>query len=186
MTLMSGPLEQALGIRLDPPLGHNFLITMADTSSARSLLTSGTASVLGDVLFGGFAECDGLKMLQEDEKRWEGGLNNTEHRFPTRITWPNLVLTRGVSRISQAGWDWLYGFGDGRVKRMDGIITLLDDRHVPHNIWKFKRGFPVRFEGPKLKATANDVAVETLEIAHEGLWQLSVLRLGAQAVGVNL
>jgi hypothetical protein len=53
-------------------------------------------------------------------------------------------------------------------------------------VWKFRRGFPVRFEGPKLKATGNDVAVEALEIAHEGLWQLSVLRLGAEAVGVDL
>ena len=90
-------------------------------------------------------------MLQQEEKRHEGGLNNTEHRFPTRLTWPNLVLTRGVSRISQSGWDWLYGFGDGKVKRMDGIVVLLDDRHIPHNVWKFRRGFPVRFEGPKLK-----------------------------------
>ncbi len=67
--------------------------------------------MLGDVLFGGFSECEGLQMLQEEEKRHEGGLNSTEHRFPTRLTWPNLVLTRGVSRISQSGWDWLYDFG---------------------------------------------------------------------------
>ena len=181
-----GPLENATGLRLDPPLSHNFLIMLADTSSPKSFVLSGAASLLGDVLFGGFSECEGLKMLQQDEARHEGGLNGTEHRFPTRLTWPNLVLTRGVSRISQSGWDWLYGFGEGRVKRMDGIIVLTDDRRLPHNVWKFRRGFPVRFEGPKLKATGNDVAVEALEIAHEGLWQLSVLRLGAEAVGVDL
>jgi len=185
MTLI-GPFAAATGIRLDPPLNHNFLIMLADTTSAKSFLTSGIASLVGDALLGGFSECDGLKMLQEDEKRHEGGLNNTEHRFPTRITWPNLVLSRGVSRISQSGWDWLYGFGDGRVKRMDGIVVLMDSRHLPHNVWKFKRGFPVRFEGPKLKATANEVAVETLEIAHEGLWQLSILKLGAEVLGVSV
>lgn len=185
MTLLEG-LESATGLRLDPPLNHNFLVMMADTSSPTSFLTSGAASLLGDALFGGFSECEGLKMLQEDEKRREGGLNNTEHRFPTRITWPNLVLTRGVSRISQSGWDWLYGFGEGKVKRMDGIVLLMDDRRIPHNLWKFKRGFPVRFEGPKLKGSSNEVAVEALEIAHEGLWQLSVLKLGAEALGVNL
>jgi phage tail-like protein len=184
--VLLGPLENATGIRLDPPLNHNFLIMLADTSSAKSFAVSGAASLLGDVLFGGFSECDGLKMLQQDETRREGGLNGTEHRFPTRLTWPNLVLTRGVSRISQSGWDWLYGFGEGRVKRMDGIIVLVDERRLPHNVWHFRRGFPVRFEGPKLKATANDVAVEALEIAHEGLWQLSILRLGAEAVGVSL
>lgn len=185
MTLIPA-FEDVTGIRLDPPLAHNFLIMMADTTSPGSFLTSGAFSLLGDVLFGGFSECDGLKALHEIESRHEGGLNNTEHRFPTRITWPNLVLTRGVSRISQSGWDWLYGFGDGKVRRMDGIVVLLDDHHLPHNVWKFKRGFPVRFDGPKLKATGNEVAVETLEIAHEGLWQLSILKLGAEAIGVSI
>lgn len=184
MSLLAG-LEDVTGIRLDPPLNHNFLVMMADTSSTSSLAFTGGASLLGDALFGGFSECEGLKMLQEEEKRWEGGLNNTEHRFPSRLTWPNLVLTRGVSRISQSGWDWLYGYGNGRVRRMDGIVVLMDDQHLPHNVWKFKRGIPVRFEGPKLKGSANEVAVEILEIAHEGLWQLSVLAIGAQILGVN-
>jgi phage tail-like protein len=185
MTLIPA-FESVTGIRLDPPLSHNFLVLMADSSSTGAFVASAAFSIAGDALFGGFSECEGLNMLQQDEKRHEGGLNSTEHRFPTRITWPNLTLTRGVSRISQSGWDWLYGFGDGKVKRMDGIVVLLDDRHLPHNVWKFRRGFPVRFEGPKLKATANEVAVEQLEIAHEGLWQLSILKLGAEAVGVSL
>jgi phage tail-like protein len=172
---MTSPRTQTpTGSRLDPPLNHNFLVMLADT---------GVASPPSDALFGGFTECDGLKMLQEEEKRQEGGLNNTEHRFPTRITWPNLVLTRGLSRVSQVGWDWLFGFGDGTVRRMDGIVVLLDQRRIPHNVWKFRRGFPVRFEGPKLKASANEVAVEMLEIAHEGLRQLPAVSLGAEPVG---
>lgn len=185
MSLLPG-LESLTGLRLDPPLNHNFLVLMAETTSPKAFLVSGTMSVAGDALFGGFSEVDGLRMLQQAEKHSEGGLNSGEHLFPTRLTWPNLVLTRGVSRISQSGWDWLYGFGDGRVKRMDGLVVLLDDRKIPHNVWKFRRGFPVRFEGPKLKATANDVAVESLEIAHEGLWQLSILKLGAEALGVGI
>jgi len=185
MTLIPA-FEAVTGIRLDPPLSHNFLVLMADTSSPGAFVASAAFSVLGDALFGGFSECSGLNMLQQDEKRHEGGLNGTEHRFPTRITWPNLVLTRGIFRSSQSGWDWLYGFGDGKVKRMDGIVVLLDDRHLPHNVWKFRRGFPVRFEGPKLVATSSEVAVEQLEIAHEGLWQLSILKLGAEALGVTI
>ena len=81
-----GPLQSLTGIRLDPPLGHNFLVMIADTSSPTSFLTSGALSLVGDVLFGGFSECSGLDMLLADEKRHEGGLNNTEHRFPTRTT----------------------------------------------------------------------------------------------------
>jgi phage tail-like protein len=176
----------ALGLRLDPPLNYNFVIAMADTSSVGSALLSGAASLLGDVLFGGFSECSGLEMTQSDEKLKEGGRNGTELRFPTRTSWSNLVLKRGVSRISQSGWDWLYGFGDGKVKRMDGVVMLLDAHHLPHNIWTFKRAFPVKFTGPTLNATGREVAVETLELAHEGLWQLSLLKEAASLVGVSL
>src|SRR5207248_3841600 len=179
-------LQSLTGIRLDPPLGHNFLIMIADTSSPTSFLKSGALSLVGDVLFGGFSECSGLDMLLSDEKRHEGGLNNTEHRFPTRTTWPNITLKRGVSRISQSGWDWMYDFGEGKVKRKDGIIVLMDARHVPHNVWTFTRGLPVKFNGPQLKGSASEVAIELLEIAHEGLWQLSLLKLGAGLVGLEV
>jgi phage tail-like protein len=190
MTVPTGPLGSpiagAVGLRLDPPLNHNFVVTMADTSSAGAFLKSAAAGVLGDVLFGGFSDCSGLDMAQSDEKLHEGGRNDTELRFPTRTTWTNLTLKRGVSRVSQSGWDWLYGFGEGKVKRMDGVIMLLDDQHVPHNIWTFKRAFPVKFTGPVLNAKGNEVAIESLELAHEGLWQLSILRVGAEALGMRL
>jgi phage tail-like protein len=181
-----GPLQSLTGVRLDPPLAHNFLVMIADTSSAKSVLTSGAMSLVGDVLFGGFSECSGLEMVLVDEKRHEGGLNNTEHRFPTRTTWPNITLKRGVSRVSQSGWDWLYDFGDGKVKRKDGLIVLMDSLHIPHNVWTFKRGFPVKFSGPAMRGSASEVAIEALEIAHEGLWQLSLLKMGAGALGLEV
>jgi phage tail-like protein len=182
----TGPFQSLTGIRLDPPLNHNFLVMIVDTSSFRSKVVSGAFSLIGDVLLGGFSECSGLKMDMEDAKRHEGGRNNTELRFPTRITWPNIILKRGVSRVSQSGWDWLYDFGDGKVKRKDGLIMLLDSHHLPHNIWTFKRGFPVKFEGPEMNGVGNEVAIESLEIAHEGLWQLSVLKIGAGLIGLEL
>jgi len=185
MTIV-GPVASATGIRLDPPLNYNFVVTMAETTSVGSFLKSAALSVLGDVLFGGFSECTGLDMTQMDEKRHEGGRNDTELRFPTRTTWANITLTRGVSRISQSGWDWLYGFGDGKVKRMDGLVMLLDDRHIPHNVWTFKRAFPVKFVGPTMNALGREVAVEKLELAHEGLWQLSILKIGADALGLSV
>ena len=69
---------------------------------------------------------------------------------------------------------------------VDGIIVLMDARHVPHNVWTFTRGFPVKFNGPQLKGSASEVAIELLEIAHEGLWQLSLLKLGAGLVGLEV
>lgn len=178
--------QSLTGIRLDPPLNHNFLVMIVDTSTPGAFLASAAFSLAGDVLFGGFSECSGLDMTMQAEKLHEGGLNNTEHRFPTRITWENLTLKRGVSRLSQSGWDWLYDFGEGKVKRKDGLIILMDDHHLPHNVWTFKRGLPVKFQGPPMKGVASEVAIESLEIAHEGLWQLSVLKLGASAIGLDI
>lgn len=175
-----------LGLRLDPPLNHNFLVLMADTSSPGKFVTSGLMSLAGDALFGGFSEVSGLEMALEDEKLHVGGQNNTELRFPTRMTWPNIKLQRGVSRITQSGWDWLYDMGQGKVKRMDGIIMLMDRLHIPHNIWTFKRAFPVHFTGPTMKGSGNEVAIETLELAHEGLWQLSILKEAAGLVGLDI
>jgi phage tail-like protein len=175
-----------IGLRLDPPLNHNFLVLMADTSSASSLLTSGLLSLAGDALLGAFSEVSGLEMVLEEEKLHEGGLNHTEHRFPTRMTWPNIKLQRGVSRVSQSGWDWLYGIGHGKVKRMDGIIMLMDRLHIPHNVWTFKNAFPVHFTGPTMKGGGNEVAIETLELVHEGLWQLSVLKEAAGVAGISI
>jgi phage tail-like protein len=182
-----GAFSGATGIRLDPPLNYNFLIGMAETTGTdKQQIKSVAQSLIGDVLLGGFTDCSGLDMSLAEERLHEGGRNDTERRFPTRTTWTNLTFKRGVSRISQSGWDWLDGFGAGKVKRMDGVIILFDDRHLPHNLWTFTRAFPVKFTGPALNATGREVAVETLELAHEGLWQLSVLRGGAGLLGVDL
>jgi phage tail-like protein len=156
----------------DPPLTVNFLIMMADTSGTGSTLTTGALSLVGDVFFGGFTECTGLEVSQTDVKQSVGGRNDAQLRFPSSLVWTNLVLKNGISRINQTGWDWLYSFGQGRVRRMNGIIALLDSLHLPHTIWSFKNAFPVRYTGPSFNSTANTVAVEALELAHEGLWQV--------------
>ena len=98
---LTGPLQSLTGIRLDPPLNHNFLVMIADTSSAGSLLTSGAMSLVGDVLFGGFSECSGLDMTLLDEKRHEGGLNNTELRFPTRTHLDRISRSSAACRASR-------------------------------------------------------------------------------------
>jgi phage tail-like protein len=58
---------------------------------------------------------------------------------------------------------------DGQVQRADGTITLLDDSRQAVMVWHFRRGWPCKLTGPDLKAKGNDIAIETLEICHEGL-----------------
>lgn len=164
-------------LRLDPVLSHNFLISLIDSSS---LLGSVALSAVFDVALGGFTECSGLEMTMQPEEYKEGGRNGTVLKFPNRVSWSNIVLKRGVG-ASTALWDWHYGFVEGRGTRRDGVIILMNDLHLPTNIWSFRRGLPVKYTGPTMNASQNSVAIESIEIAHEGLSQVPGISLGAAA-----
>jgi phage tail-like protein len=152
------------GVRNDPFKGYNFLIKLLDSSS--QLVDAPTPIENGAL--GGFSECSGLEMTLEVEPYQEGGNNGTVRQFPTRITWGNIRLKRGVV-LSDELWEWHYGFVEGKGKRRDGLIVLRNDQHEPVKAWQFTRGLPAKWTGPTMDATQNQVAVEELEIAHEGL-----------------
>jgi phage tail-like protein len=154
--------------RAAPVLNHNFAISLIDTSSTLGLL--GGSEIL-DVAVGGFSECTGLEMSLQVEDYKEGGNNGQLLKFPTRVTWSNITLKRGIG-VNTALWDWHYGFVQGRGRRRDGMIILLNDLRLPNNIWCFRRGLPIKYTGPSLNATQNNVAIESLEIAHEGIYQV--------------
>jgi phage tail-like protein len=173
----------ALGVRGDPVLNHNFVISLIDTSSTLASVPSVALSAILDVALGGFSECSGLEMSLKVEEYREGGRNSTVLKFPTRVEWSNITLKKGIGARTDL-WDWHYGFVQGRGRRRDGLIALLTDLHIPNSIWYFRRGLPVKYSGPSMNATQNNVAIESIEIAHEGIWQLPFLGLGAAAVGV--
>jgi phage tail-like protein len=155
--------------RTDPLLSHNFLITLTDTSS--SLAASPNGSGIFDVAVGGFAECSGLEMSLDVEEYREGGRNGESLQFPTRVRWSKITLKKGLGTGSEL-WDWHYGFVTGTGKRRDGLIVLLDELHQPAHIWHFRRGLPTRYGGPSFNAAQGAVAIETIEITHEGIYQL--------------
>lgn len=156
------------GRRDDPVLNHNFVISLLDSSSVSGLFGSIGLSAIFDAALGGFSECGGLEMSLQVEEFREGGNNGRVLKFPTRVTWSNITLKKGVTSGTEL-WDWHYSFTEGKGKRRDGVIVLLDDRQVPHNVWYFRRGLPVKYTGPALNATQSSVAIESVEIAHEGL-----------------
>lgn len=164
-------------LRSDPVLNHNFVISLLDTSSTLSAVTSVALGGLLDVVAGGFSECSGLEASLQIEEYKEGGLHGTTLKFPTRVTWSNLTFKRGLG-AGTALWNWHYGFVQGRGTRRDGVIMLLNDLHLPNNIWYFRRGLPVKYSGPQLNATQNNVAIESIEIAHEGIYQAPFVGLG--------
>jgi phage tail-like protein len=167
------------GVRTDPLLNHNFVITLLDTSSPLGLLNSPAVSAIGDVAVGGFSECTGLEMSLKIEEYNEGGRNGGALRFPTRVSWSNITLKTGIG-LSTALWDWHFGFVQGTGRRRDGTIALLDEQRMPRVIWYFSRGLPVKYSGPALNATESKVAIESIEIAHEGIYQLPFAAAGAE------
>jgi phage tail-like protein len=167
----AGAPEAAAALRSDPLLNHNFIVSLLDTSSTLATLGSAALSAVFDVALGGFSECSGLEMSMTPEDYKEGGNNGAVLKFPARVTWSNLVLKRGLGSSTRL-WDWHYGFVIGRGKRRDGLVVLLNELHVPNSIWFFRRGLPVKYSAPALNASQNNVAIESLEIAHEGIFQL--------------
>lgn len=166
----------ATGSRSDPLKAYNFLVSLLDSSSSLALAVNIGLLAISEAPAGGFSECSGLEMSLDVEDYKEGGRNGEILKFPTRVKWSNITLKRGIG-ASTTLWDWHYGFVEGKGKRRDGIIILQDDTHTPHNIWYFRRGLPIKYTGPSLNATQNSVAIEAIEIAHEGLYQVPAVGL---------
>jgi phage tail-like protein len=160
------------GSRQDPLLGFNFQVSLTDSSSSNgvgSALSTVTLSSVGLTRVAGFSECSGLEGTLEVQDHNAGGRNDGALRFPTRMKWSNLTLKRGIGR-STVLWDWYAGFAVGKAVRKDGVIVLQNERHEPQTVWGFRRGLPVKYSGPTLNATQSAVAIESIEIAHEGLY----------------
>jgi phage tail-like protein len=152
------------GVRFDPVRAFNFTVGLLDSSSQ---VPSGRVSV-DDFSAGGFSEVSGLEMTLEVEDFKEGGKNDAVRHFATRMTWSNLRLKQGVA-LSDDLWNWHYDFVLGRGRRRDGVIALNNEDHKPVRVWRFLRGLPVKWTGPTLDAARSEVAIEEIEIAHEGL-----------------
>jgi phage tail-like protein len=160
-----------VALRIDPLGVFNFYLTLIDSSNVVGTLI--TAAMNYKVA--GFSECSGLEATVEVFDYKEGGLNDYVHKFPTRASHANVTLKHGVIYLFDDLWSWHYEFVQGRGKRKDGLIVLLDEAKKPAKVWKFKRGIPMKWVGPALNAAQSNAAIESLEIAHEGL----LLEVGA-------
>lgn len=123
---------------------------------------------LDELIVGGFSQVQGLEMELGTEEYEEGGVNQYTHVLPTRVTYPNITLQRGITE-SEELWEWVTASLYGTAKRKNGRIILLDSTGEEMKGWEFLQGYPVRWEGPEFTADQGDVAIETLEIAHHGL-----------------
>ena len=81
----------------------------------------------------------------------------------------NITLKRGIIAHDSDFFKWINATALNKPERRDIVISLLNEEHTPVMTWKVKNAFPVKLEGPGLKATGNEVAIESIELAHEGL-----------------
>jgi phage tail-like protein len=115
-----------------------------------------------------FSEVGGLESETAVIEYRVGGEPHAVRKLPGLTKYANLVLRRGINKDAEL-WNWRQTVVQGNVDRRNGSIILLDDDGTEVVRWNFFRGWICKWEGPALNATANEVAIETIEIAHEGL-----------------
>ncbi len=81
----------------------------------------------------------------------------------------NVTLKRGVFKGDNTFWDWFNAIKMNTIERKEVVISLLDQEGSPTMVWTLKNAWPTKITGTDLKSDGNEVAVETLEVAHEGI-----------------
>jgi phage tail-like protein len=138
------------GQRNDPFAAFNFLVEV------------------DGVIAAGFSEVTGLDTEQDVIEYRNGDETQTVRKLPGLRKFPNIVLKRGFTD-NRLLWDWRKRVMDGRTQRQSGSVVLLNEAREEALRWNFRDGWPSKLQGPSLNAKQNDVAIETLEITHEGL-----------------
>lgn len=118
----------------------------------------------------GFSEVTGLNR-ETQVIEYRDGLNKeySVQKMPGIPKFGNITLKRGIVPKDNDFFKWLNTTKLNQVERRDLTISLLNEEHAPVMSWKVKNAWPVKIDGPGLKSTGNEVAIESIEIAHEGL-----------------
>lgn len=117
-----------------------------------------------------FMEASGLDSAIDVTEYREGGDNETMRKLPAKTKYSNITLKWG-SADDHDLYDWHQQWvkGDPAAARKHGSIILLDRTGQEKIRWNFVNAWPVKWTGPSFNAKNNDVSIETLELAHEGV-----------------
>ncbi|KUL27650.1 phage tail protein [Chlorobium limicola] len=118
-----------------------------------------------------FTEVTGLVIEREKiEYRHSDSKDFSKISMPGLIKNNNITLKRGKFESDFDFNNWMEEVANERVeKRRDVTIRLMNEKHEPVAAWTAVRCFPVKITAPDLKSDANEIAVESIELAHEGL-----------------
>jgi phage tail-like protein len=105
--------------------------------------------------------------------RWgkeQAGFSEVSGLLPARMRkLGSIRLERGVVRGGGDLFRWLTSTKLDNPERRDLVVSMLDERQRPVQVWKVVGALPVKLEGPPLQADANEVTIESIELTHEGL-----------------
>lgn len=140
----------ATGSRNDPYSAFNFLVEIDDVTVA------------------GFSEGSGLTSETDVIEYRNGDEDITVRKLPGLKKFTNINLKRGYTESKEL-WDWRKKVMDGQTDRKPGSIVLLNEARQEALRWSFREGWPTKWSGPTFNAKNNEVAIEELEFAVEGL-----------------
>jgi phage tail-like protein len=116
---------------------------------------------------GGFTRVKGLSREVKYESYREGGVIEYEHKLITQVSYPVVVLERGLALDDL--WKWALATADGEVQRRTIRIRLKDESNEPTWAWQVEYALPVKWTASDLDAQTSPVVMESLELAHHGL-----------------
>jgi phage tail-like protein len=151
--------------------GYRFLVTLdpSDAFVPRELITMAMEQAPG-----AFMSATGFGAELEVLAYPEGGQNDFVHQLPVRHSWGRITLSRGIARDASL-WAWYEAGLTGSLgARRDGAIMLQNHAGQLAMLWTFRAGLAAKWTGPELRAQDSALAIESLEIAHQGLSSIPV------------
>lgn len=142
---------------------------MADTDDPAT--TVRFSVTVDEIELGSFNSCEGLGAEVVMEQREEGGNNTFVHQLPTRLKYPNIKLSRPLTKETEKVAEWFMSMTTGVKRKTAQIVAMRADGSVVAR-WGLADVVPVRWSGPSLNPDSAKVATETIEIAHHGFLEV--------------
>lgn len=130
---------------------------------------------------GAFQRCTGLGGELEVTTYAEGGRNDYVHQLPVRHSWKPITLTKGIARDSSLFAWYEAGLYGSLGARRDGAIVMINSLGIPSMVWTFTGGLAANWTGPEFDAQQDGLALESLEIKHEGVKSVPLASLAGVA-----
>lgn len=117
----------------------------------------------------GFSECTGLNAESNVIEYREGDEDLNIRKLPGLNKYGNVTLKRGISDDPEL-FNWFKAVMDGDIKRDESMsVVLFDEKRQEKVRWNLRNAWPCKWTGADLKANTNEIAIESIEIVHEGV-----------------